>query len=109
MRYLFFAILFSSFIAPPLTLAAQKARPAKKRAPFTKKTTPPALYIPHANNSPVSVSPLGATDAYTYLSTKENELRTLNHNTGWAYIVSGTVVLGVSIPGYYLSKDTLPA
>jgi len=46
------------------------------------------------------------TEAFTYLSLKENELRKQNQTTGWAYMISGTLVLGVSIPGYYLSNDT---
>jgi len=48
-----------------------------------------------------SVSP----QAYEILKSKANTIRSNEATDGWAYIVSGGVALGLSIPGYYLSKD----
>ncbi len=49
-----------------------------------------------------SVSP----QAYEILKSKANAIRSNEATDGWAYIVSGGVALGLSIPGYYLSKDS---
>lgn len=47
----------------------------------------------------------GQIQPYESLKNKANEIRATNLTTGWSYVISGGVALGVSIPGYYLSED----
>jgi hypothetical protein len=47
----------------------------------------------------------GSTSAYELLNKKSDAIEAENHANGWAYIISGGVVLAVSTPGYYLSGD----
>jgi hypothetical protein len=49
-----------------------------------------------------SAAPPGA---YELLSRKATALSSEDHANGWAYVISGGVVLGLSIPMYYLSED----
>lgn len=42
---------------------------------------------------------------YDMLQSKADSLRTSHQTEAWAYLISGAVALGVSTPGFYLSKD----
>lgn len=44
-------------------------------------------------------------DAYRLLKEKANKIDSENTKNGWAYIISGSVALAVSIPAYYMSED----
>jgi hypothetical protein len=43
--------------------------------------------------------------AYRILEKRAKYEEAENTRNGWAYVISGTLALGVSIPGYYLSQD----
>lgn len=43
--------------------------------------------------------------SYSVLEGKAEKLSEKNHTNGWGYIISGGLVLGISIPGFYLSED----
>ncbi len=43
--------------------------------------------------------------AYEILVSKATSIGERNSTTGWAYIISGGIALGGSIPAYYLSKE----
>lgn len=42
---------------------------------------------------------------YELLEKKANAIASENHTNGWAYIISGGVTFGISIPAYYISED----
>jgi hypothetical protein len=46
-----------------------------------------------------------AADAYTLLSDRAKSITEQNHVNGWAYVVSGAVAVGISLPAFYLSED----
>ncbi|MBI4924838.1 MAG: hypothetical protein HY843_02850 [Bdellovibrio sp.] len=48
---------------------------------------------------------LAEVDYFDYLHKKSANLNLENKTNGWAYMISGALVLGGSIPGYYLSKE----
>jgi hypothetical protein len=45
------------------------------------------------------------TGAYFLLKKKGEEIENAHQVDGWAYIISGSVSLGISIPAYYATKD----
>ena len=46
-----------------------------------------------------------STGAYELLEKKADAINNENRTNGWAYVISGGVMLGISIPAYYLSED----
>ncbi len=61
-----------------------------------------ALAVAGAAGAPARAETVSA---YELLEKKAKAVETEDHLNGWAYVVSGTVALGVSIPAYYLSDD----
>src|SRR4051794_8109941 len=54
---------------------------------------------------PPPATPQPSTGAYKLLKEKAESMESTDRTEGWAYLVSGAVVLGISIPAYYLSTD----
>jgi hypothetical protein len=50
-------------------------------------------------------APARADSTNDFLRAKATAVSAENHANGWAYVISGTVSLGVSVPGYFLSED----
>lgn len=50
-------------------------------------------------------APASQDKAYAYLDQKSAELQAGQILNGWSYIISGGIVLGLSIPGYFLSDE----
>ncbi len=61
--------------------------------------TPPSV---PAARAPAPVIDRGSID---WLEAKADEIDRIHTERGWAYVISGGVVLAGSIPGFYLSKD----
>ncbi len=90
-----FKLCFLAFAALTLAFSGYStAAPTQKK----KKIVPIAL--PASTPAPKPIS------AYDLLVSRANSFEKENHVNGWGYIVSGGAVLAISIPGYYVSKDT---
>ena len=83
---------FRSGLIPVLTTLALFSRPA-----FAGAASGTELHL-----APL---PVQTQDAYGLLKKKAEVIEKENRANGWAYIVSGGIALGVSIPAYYLSDD----
>ncbi len=92
-------------------LAAQPAS-AIQRKPSPRPSPRPPAHTSIHSTQPLPQPPAYQTprpsvwpSAYEILDRKAKTIDSSNSTTGWAYIVSGAVALGISVPMYYLSDD----
>ena len=81
-----------------LSLSLLAAGNAAARAPAPKP-------LIHLAPTPATLAPSSGTPHYDLLKAKASEIEEKRTTDGLAYIISGAVVLGVSLPAYYLTED----